>query len=159
VKKLNKKGIFILIVLFVVVASVSSVSAWWIFGGGSDVVVNDVSFHLPEGFDAENPVKSESDATYENTVYKNTETKDTVDIAVDDKSVDDSVIGNSLIKKGFEPKTIDGKEGFYKFYLSTDIEFVYIDNDKVVSIIVPYIYDEHGDNFMKGEELLAEIIK
>lgn len=123
------------------------------------MTVNGVSFHLPDGFDVDNPVKSESDTTYERTVFKNAENKDTVDIAVDDKSVEDFVICNSLIKKGFEQKTIDGKEGFYKFYLSKNVEFVYIDNDKVISIIVPFVYDEYGDNFMKYDELLAEIIK
>ena len=156
---MNKKIIFSLIILFVAIASVSGVSAGWIFGGGNDVTVNGVSFHLPDGFDVENPVKSESDGTYENTVYKNTETKDTVDIAVDDKSVDDSVISNSLIKKGFEKKNINGKDGFYKMDLSTNCEFVYIDNDKVVSIVVPYVYDKYGDNFMKYDELLSKIIK
>lgn len=48
---------------------------------------------------------------------------------------------------------------FYKFYLDKTIEFVYIDNDKVVSIVVPFIYDEYGDNFMKYDEFLDEIIK
>jgi hypothetical protein len=156
---MNKKLMFILLSLVLAVVSLSSVSAFWPFDGGSDVTVNGVSFHLPDGFDVDDPVKSESDNTYERTVFKNTENKDTVDIAVDDKSVEDSVIGNSLIKKGFEKKTIDGKEGFYKFYLSKNVEFVYIDNDKVISIIVPYIYDNYGDNFMKYDELLAEIIK
>ena len=156
---MNKKIIFGLIVLFVAIASVSSVSAWWIFGGGNEVTVNGVNFNLPEGFDVDNPLKSESDSTYENTVYMNTETKDKVDIAVDDKSVEDSVICNSLIKKGFEKKNIAGKDGFYKMYLSTEVEFVYIDNDKVVSIIVPFVYDKYGDNFMQYDEPLAQIIK
>lgn len=156
---MNKKIIFSLMISFVLIASVSSASAWWIFSGGNDVTVNDVSFHLPEGFDVDNPIKSESDETYENTVYQNTENKNTIDIAVDDKVAEDSVIANSLIQKGFKKQTIDGKEGFYKMYLSTDVEFVYIDNDKVVSIIVPFVYDKYGDNFMKYDELLAEIIK
>ena len=156
---MNKKIIFTLMVLFVVIASASSVSAWWIFGDGNDVSVNGVNFHLPEGFDVDNPVKSESDNTYENTVYKNTENGNTIDIAVDDKSAEDSVISNSLIKKGFKQKNINGKDGFYKMYLSTDTEFVYIDNDKVVSIVVPFVYDKYGDNFMKYDELLAQIIK
>lgn len=156
---MNKKLIFCLFLLFVAIASISTASAFWPFDSGSDVTVNDVTFHLPEGFDVDNPVKSESDATYENTVYKNTENKETVDIAVDDKSVDDSVIANNLIKKGFEQKTIDGKEGFYNCYLSKNVEFVYIDNDKVISIVVPYVYDQYGDNFMTYEELIAEIIK
>ena len=156
---MNKKLIFILLLFVLVVVSISGVSAFWPFDSGNDVTVNGVSFHLPEGFDVDNPVNSERDTTYERTVFKNTENKGTVDIAVDDKSVEDSVIANSLIKKGFEQKTIDGKEGFYNFYLSKNVEFVYIDNDKVISIIVPYIYDKYGDNFMKADEFLAEIIK
>lgn len=156
---MNKKVLFTLIILLISIASASSVSAWWIFGGGSDVTVNGVNFHLPEGFDVENPVKSDIDDTYENTVYKNTETGDAVDIAVDNKVADDSSISNSLINKGFEQKNIAGKDGFYKMYLSTNVEFVYIDNDKVVSIIVPFVYDKYGDNFMKYDELLSEIIK
>ena len=40
-----------------------------------------------------------------------------------------------------------------------NVEFVYIDNDKVVSIVVPYVYDRYGDNFKKYDEFLAEIIK
>ncbi|WP_405294264.1 hypothetical protein [Methanobrevibacter sp.] len=156
---MNKKVLFTLIILFISIVSASSVSAWWIFGGGSDVTVNGVNFHLPDGFDVENPVKSDIDDTYENTVYKNTETGDAVDIAVDNKVADDSSITNSLINKGFEQKNIAGKDGFYKMYLSTNVEFVYIDNDKVVSIIVPFVYDKYGDNFMKYDELLAEIIK
>ena len=154
------KLIVILLIIFLAIISLSGVNAFWPFDGGNDVTVNGVNFHLPEGFDVDNPIKSESDNTYENTVYKNTETKDTVDIVVDDKSVDDSVLGNSLIKKGFEPKTIDGKEGFYKMNMySKNVEFVYIDNDKVISIIVPFVYDEYGDNLMKYDELLGEIIK
>ena len=43
--------------------------------------------------------------------------------------------------------------------LSTMVEFVYIDNDKLVSIVVPFVYDKYGDNFMKFDELLSEIIK
>ena len=156
---MNKKILFALLIIFMAVISLSSVSAFWPFDSGNDVTVNGVTFHLPEGFDVDNPVKSESDTTYENTVYKNTETKDRVDIAVDDKSVEDSVIANSLIKKGFEEKTIAGKDGFYKMYLDKTIEFVYIDNDKVVSIVVPYIYDQYGDNFKTYDELLDEIIK
>lgn len=156
---MNKKVIFTFIILFVAIASISSVSAWWIFGGGNDANVNGVTFHLPEGFDVDNPVKSDSDNTYERTVYKNTENKDTVDIRVEDKSMEDSVIGNSLIKKGYEKKNIDGKDGFYHTnVLSKTVDFVYIDNDKVVSIIVPLVYDQYGDNVKSYEELLSEII-
>ena len=68
-------------------------------------------------------------------------------------------MGNRLIKKGFELNNIDGKDGFYKFYLNQKIEFVYIDNDKVVSIVVPFVSDKYGDNFKKYDELLAEVIK
>jgi len=156
---MNRKLLFTLAIILLAVLSMSSVSAFWPFDSGNDVTVNGVSFHLPDGFDADNPVKSESDTTYENTVYKDIETGETVDIAVDDQSVDDSVIGNSLIKKGFEPKNIDGKDGFYKFYLNTKIEFVYIDNNKVISIIVPFVHDKYGDNFKKYDEFIAEIIK
>ena len=124
---MNKGLIFILLLFGLLIVSISDASAFWPFDGGSDVTVNGVGFHLPEGFDVDNPVKSESDNTYERTVFKNTENKDTVDIAVDDKSLEDSVIGNSLIKKGFEQKTIDGKEGFYKFYLSKNVEFVTVE--------------------------------
>ena len=112
---MNKNILFSIIMLFVVIASVSSVSAWWIFGGGNDVTVNGVDFHLPEGFDADNPINAESDATYGRAVYKNSENGNTIDIAVDDQSVDESVIENSLIKKGFEAKNIAGKDGFYNF--------------------------------------------
>ena len=115
---MNRKLLFTLAIILLAVLFMSSVSAFWPFDSGNDVTVDGVSFHLPDGFDVDKPIKSESDATYERTVFQNTENKDTVDIAVDDKSVEDSVIGNSLIKKGFEQKTIDGKEGFYKFYLS-----------------------------------------
>lgn len=154
------KKIFTLLIICIATISISSVSAWWIFGdSGTDVTVNGVNFHLPDGFDVDNPVKSESDNTYEQAVYKNTETKDQVDFVVSNKALEDSVIKNSLINKGFEQKNIAGKDGFYKFYLDKTIEFVYIDNDKVVSIVVPFIYDEYGDNFMKYDEFLDEIIK
>ena len=156
---MNKKILFALILLFMAVISISAVSAIWPFDSGSDVTVNGVKFHLPEGFDADNPVKTESDRTYAHAVYKNTKTKDTVDIVVSNKEVEDSIVKNKLIKKGFEQKTIDGKNGYYKFYLNQKIEFVYIDNDKVVSIIVPFINDKYGDDFKKYDELLAEIIK
>ena len=97
------------------VMSLSSVSAFWPFDSGNDVTVNGVNFHLPDGFDVDNPVKSESDNTYEQAVYKNTETKDQVDFVVSNKALEDSVIKNSLINKGFEQKNIAGKDGFYKF--------------------------------------------
>lgn len=157
-EKINKKIILALILLLAVI-SISAVSAIWPFDSGSDVTVNGVKFHLPEGFDTNNPVKTESDTTYGHNIYKNTETRDTVDIVVSNKELEDSVIKNGLIKKGFEQKNIAGKDGLYKFYVDKKIEFVYIDNDKVVSIIVPFIYDEHGDNFMKYDKLLEEIIK
>ena len=156
---MNKKLIFGLLIIFMAVMSLSSVSAFWPFDSGNDVTVNGVNFHLPDGFDVDNPVKSESDNTYEQAVYKNTETKDQVDFVVSNKALEDSVIKNSLINKGFEQKNIAVKDGFYKFYLDKTIEFVYIDNDKVVSIVVPFIYDEYGDNFMKYDEFLDEIIK
>ena len=156
---MNKKLIFGLIVICVAIASISTVSAWWIFGGGNDVTVNDVSFHLPDGFDVENPVKSENDDSSEQSVFENTKTKDRVDIVVSNKVVDDSQVKNLLINKGFKEEKIAGKDGFYQMYLDKTIEFVYIDNDKVVSIVVPYIYDKYGDNFMQYDELLDEIIK
>ena len=62
-------------------------------------------------------------------------------------------------------KAFDHQKAFIGFltagdpYLDKTIEFVYIDNDKVVSIVVPFIYDEYGDNFMKYDEFLDEIIK
>lgn len=155
---MNKKIFFCLIIL-IAIASISAVSAFWPFDSGSDVTVNGVSFHLPDGFDADNPVKFESDKTYGHAIYKNAETKDTVDIVVSNKEIEDSVIKNRFIKKGFEQETIDGKEGFYKMDLSSNVEFAYIDNDKVVSIVVPYIYDRYGDNFKQYDEFLAEIIK
>lgn len=156
---MNQKYFFALTILFLAVISMSCVGAIWPFDNGHDVKVNGVTFHLPEGFDADNPVKTESDATYGHNIYKNTKTKDTVDIAVSNKELEDSVIKNRLIKKGFEQKTIAGKDGLYKYYLDKKIEFVYIDNDKVVSIIVPFIYDEYGDNFKKYDDFLAEVIK
>ena len=157
---MNKKILLTLGIVFLAVISISSVSAFWPFDSGNDVTVNKVNFHLPDGFDADNPIKSESENTYEKAVYKNTKTKDTVDIVVSNKEIEDSVIKNKLIKYGFEQKTIDGKEGFYKMDMySKNVEFVYIDNDKVVSIIVPYVYDSYGDNTMKYDELLSEIIK
>ena len=157
---MNKNIIFALMALFVVVTSASCVSAWWIFGGGNDVTVNDVSFHLPDGFDVENPVKSENDDSSGQSVYENTKTKDRVDIVVDNKVVDDSQVKDLLINKGFKEEKIAGKDGFYKMDIYTkNVEFVYIDNDKVVSIVVPYVYDSYGDNTMKYDELLSEIIK
>lgn len=156
---MNKKYFFALTILFLAVISMSNVSAIWPFDNGHDVTVNGVKFHLPEGFDADNPVKTESDTTYGHNIYKDTNTKDSVDIAVSNKELEDSVIKNRLIKKGFEQKSIAGKDGLYKFYLNQKIEFVYIDNDKVVSIVVPFTYDKYGDNFKKYDELLAEIIK
>ncbi|WP_298520751.1 hypothetical protein [uncultured Methanobrevibacter sp.] len=155
---MNKKIFFCLIILLAI-ASISGVSAFWPFDSGTDVTVNGVNFHLPEGFDVDNPVKFESDKTYGHAVYKNTETKDTVDISVSNKVIEDSVIKNRLIKKNFKQETIDGKEGFYKTDLRLNVEFVYIDNDKVVSIVVLYVYDKYGDNFKQYDEFLAEIIK
>lgn len=156
---MNKKVIFCLLLLFLTIVSLSSVSAWWIFGGGNDVTVNDVGFHLPDGFDVDNPVKSDIDDTYGNIVYKNKDTGDKVDIAVSNKVSDDSAIVSSLIQKGFEQKNIAGKDGLYKMNLNLNVEFVYIQDDKVVSIIVPFVYDKYGDNFMKYDQLLDEIIK
>lgn len=156
---MNRKILFTLIIILLAVISISSVSAFWPFDGGNDVTVNGVNFHLPDGFDVDNPVKSDIDDTYENIVYKNTNTGDTVDIAVDNKVADDSAITNSLIQKGFEQKNIAGKEGFYKMDLNKNVEFVYITDGKVVSIVVPFVYDKYGDNFKKYDELLGEIIK
>lgn len=156
---MNKKIIFIIMMSVIVIASVSCVSAWWIFGGGNDVTVNGVNFHLPDGFDVDNPVKADIDETYANMVYKNTEIGDTIDIAVDNKVVEDSIINNNLIKKGYQQQNIAGKDGFYKMDLNKNVEFVYIADGKVVSIVVPYVYDKYGDNFMKYNQLLEEIIR
>ena len=155
---MNRKFLFLFMIIFLAIISLSSVSAFLPFDGGNDVTVNGVNFHLPDGFDVDHPEKSESDKTYGHSIYKNSKNKDCVDIVVSNKELEDSVIKNSLIKKGFEQKTIDGKDGFYKMNLNSQIEFVYIDNDKVVSIMVPYIYDKYGDNFMQYGELLTKII-
>lgn len=156
---MNKKIILVLLILFLTVSSMSTASAWWIFGGGNDVTVNGLSFHLPEGFDTDNPVSSISKETYENRVYMNTENKDTVEIHVEDKHMEDSDIINYLIQNHYEKQSIDGKEGYYKMDIYTkNVEFIYIDNDKLVSITVPYVYDQYGDDFKQYDELLGEII-
>lgn len=130
------------------------------FNGGNDVTVNEVSFHLPDGFDVNNPKDSYSNETYENVVYKNNKTKNIVEFEVSNKWTEDSVIETNLIENGYEQQTIKGKKGYYKMILLTDdVSFVYIDNDKVINIIVPYLYDKWGDNSMSYDELLDKIIK
>lgn len=110
---------------------------------GSKIIQTDVS--TQENNTYETDKQSSNDIPESN----NSESeKDIVDNIID---FDDKISGKmaNLMSKSNVMNTI----------LDKTIEFVYIDNDKVVSIVVPFIYDEYGDNFMKYDEFLDEIIK
>ena len=55
---MNRKILFTLAVILLAVTFLSSVNAFWPFDSGNDVTVNGVNFHLPEGFDVDNPIEN-----------------------------------------------------------------------------------------------------
>lgn len=48
---MTKKLILLLVLICIAIFSLSSVNAIWPFDGGSDIMVNDVKFHIPDGFE------------------------------------------------------------------------------------------------------------
>ena len=156
---MNKKIIFTLMILCVAVASVSSVSAWWIFGGGSDVTINGVDFHIPEGFDDVTQDTININTAYEAYTQTNPETHDYFSIAVYDNPNDEQNTINNLINMHYKKVDIKGKEVYYTMLVSSvnsRYDYVYLDNGKYISMEVPIWCDAGGLN---SEELVNEIIK
>lgn len=154
---LNKKIFFCLIVLCVTFASIASVSAFWPFDSGSDVTVNGVDFHLPDGFDDVKKYTLDTNKPYEAFTYTNDENHEYIQIAVVDFDGDVNSLDKSLTKEGFIKETVDGKDGYGKIYSGGPrYGFVYLDGNKYVMINIPFVY---ADEAMQHEDLLAEIIK
>ena len=81
---MNRKLLFSLFVFGVVIFSLSSASAFWPFDSGTDVTVNGVNFHLPDGFDDVEQENIDSVNYNEAFSYKNNENYEYIKIAVMD---------------------------------------------------------------------------
>ncbi len=154
---MNKKLIFSLFVFWVVIFSLSSVNAFWPFDSGTDVTVNGVNFHLPDGFDEVEPVKVDTVSHNEAFSYKNNENYQFIKIVVMDYDGDVNSLYSSLSNNGYQKEVIDGKEGYGKVFPGGPrYEYCYLENNKYVVLNIPYVYADEG---MQHDELLAEIIK
>lgn len=154
---MNKKLIFTFMLLFIAIISLSSVNAIWPFDSGTDVTVNGVNFHLPDGFD--DIEKENFDGTTYNEVftYTNDEHHEFIKICVMDFDGDKNVLYKSLKDKGFKKEIIDGKEGYGRIYSGGPrYGYFYLENNKYVMLDIPFVYADEG---MQHDELLAEIIK
>lgn len=148
---MNKKIIFVLI-LFVAIASLSCVSAWWIFGGGgTDVTVNGVDFSIPDGFEyyelAGNPETETQYALYSD---DGKQALAFIHIRVSEGAPD--TFGKQYSYK----TTINGKECYIT--IGNPILCIYQSNGKFVQLNVPKSYTYHNQ-VISYEETLEQIIK
>ena len=154
---MNKKVLFSLFLFGVVIFSLSTASAFWPFDSGTDVTVNGVNFHLPDGFDEVEPEDLDSVNYNEAFSYTNNENHEYITIGVMDHDGDADSLYSSLISKGYQKEVIDGKEGYGIIYPGGPrYGYCYLDNNKYVVLDIPFVYAEEG---MQHDELLAEIIK
>lgn len=153
---MNKKIIFGLFVICLIIISTSTVSAFWFFDSGTDVNVNGVDLHIPEGFDKISKDTLNIDTNYEAYTYDNPETHEFISIAVCDNLNDESDTVNNLINMNYDSIEINGKTVYYKIFLNQRYGYVYLENGKYVSIEVPIWCDSEG---IDHSELVAKIIK
>lgn len=125
-------------------------------GGGHDVTVNGVSFHLPAGFDEVKENNVDTTLQGEGYTYKNTENYEFIKIGVYTPEKDKSGIYDSLYQNGYSQLTIDGKDGYGKLYSGLRYAYCYMDGDKYVVLEIPWVYAEEA---LQHDELLSEIIK
>ena len=150
---MNRKIIFVLMVLFLAVASLSSVSAWWIFGdGGEDITVDDVDFHMPEGFEYyELPGHKADEADY----AIRTDDGQSEYIHIFTSTGRPYNFGNDYTEKS----TINGKECYINTHSIGNIVYcTYQSDDKYIQLNVPYSY-EYKNNVFSYEETLKQMIK
>lgn len=151
------KLIFTFIILCLAFVSITGVSAFWPFDSGSDVTVNGVNFHLPDGFDDVKEDYINTANNYEAYTYSNDDAHEFIKICVMDIDVDKQSIYDSLCSKGYSPEKVNGKEGVGR--ISTPgprYGYFYIENNKYVMMDIPFVYADEG---LQHEELLAEIIR
>lgn len=154
---MNKKLIFTCLVILLAIISLSSASAFWPFDSGSDVTVNGVNFHLPDGFKEVEQETLNTTNYNEAFTYENDENNEFIKIAVMDFDGDANSLYDTFSNQGYQKKVIDGKEGYgMVFTPGPRYGFYYLDNNKYVILDIPFVYAEEG---MQHEELLAEIIK
>ena len=152
-----KKLIFFFLLIFLVIFSLSTASAFWPFDSGTDVTVNGVNFHLPDGFDEVEQENVDSVNYCEAFAYTNNENHEYIKIAVMDFDGDANSLYSSLINNGYKKEVIDGKEGYGMIYSGGPrYGYCYLDNDKYVVLDIPFVYADEG---MQHDDLLAEIIK
>ena len=151
---MNKKLIFSLIIICIAVVSISSVNAFWPVDSGSDITVNDVKFHIPDGFE-EVTSEHEITKTKEKVVYKNDK----------EEELSITVLNNNAgyknvkeIKWGTDKlmieKTISGKEGLASYRAAPFVFYTYLDNDKLVMMDCPMVFDDAT----KYEDFLEKVI-
>lgn len=149
---MNKKIIFAILIVFVF-------GIFFMSGGGNDVTVNDINFHIPEGFDDITQNTINTDATYESYTYENPETYDFFTITVYDNPNDEQILIDNLNNANYEKIDIKGKDVYYKLLLGspdTRYHYVYSENGKYISMEIPAFCDAKA---LDSEELVNEIIK
>lgn len=151
-----KRKIFALMIIFIAFISISSVSAFWFFDSGNDVTVYGENFHIPDGYDDIQEIELNSSGTYEAFNYTNNENHEFIEIMVLDCPNVNSTI-HSLLEQGYKPTTIDGKEGYYKYFYNIGlVGFSYFENNKRIFLVVPYLHN--CDDMQKYDNFLEDII-
>lgn len=152
---MNKKLIFLLVLICIAIFSLSSVNAIWPFGGGSDIMVNDVKFHIPDGFEeitsGHEITKSKEKVTYQND-KKEKLTITVVNNNAGYKNVKEMNWGAD--RAVMVEKTISGKDGLASYRYTPLVFYTYIDNDKLVMIDCPFVFDDAT----KYEDFLEKVI-
>lgn len=149
---LKFKHLIIGLVAIIIILALSS----FISGGGHDVTVNGVGFHLPNGFDEVKENSVDTTLQGESYTYDNNENHEFIKISVYNSERDKSGIYSSLSQKGFSQETIDGKDGYGALSYGLRYNYCYVDGDKYVILDVPWVYADEG---MQHDDVVKEIIK
>lgn len=153
---MNRKILFAFVVLFVAVMSISSASAFLFFDSGSDITVNGLDFHIPEGFsedtnehkttDKEESVKYTNDDDYVNIIVRSVNNPDIHSV----KDMDWGAHAGAMVEK-----SISGKDGLVSFEYNPVMGYHYFEDGKLVTVICPFILED-GTGY---EDFLSTVIK
>lgn len=149
--EISLKTIAVIIVALIVIFGLIS-----IFSGGNSVNINGIEFNIPKAFDGMKQDTLDSSVPYEAYTFENSKTHEFFKIAVFDTDLHSINDAHSSFKKNKNSLTINGKEGLYGYSYGSRIGYYYVDNGKLVTIDVPYLYE---DTVQKYDEFLKEIIK
>lgn len=154
--KIGEFEISLKIIVIIFVALIIVLGLISLFSGGDSQSINGIGFNIPKGFDEMQQKTLDSNVPYEAYKFKNSNNHEFIEIAVFDTDLSSINDVQSSFKQNKNPLTINGKEGLYCYSLGSRIGYYYVDNGKLVTIDVPYLYE---DTVQKYDELLGEIIR